>query len=201
MKSDYTAYRTASKAGVVPAQYRVAIYSTHQHDIWHMKYRKTPCFSTKGVKKNYYKVSWLLWCRGFLTLQWSVHAAHLIESCVPLTADDLWQNSYISRPKWKVTDVTSSVGLWKKPKASKTTNHCRHLPGSGFSVPRLSFDPQTLCRSHYHRRPQACSSGHQTVIKMEQKMTENDGQCWELSIDREWLWVFCFLFFYFYLFY
>lgn len=34
-----------------------------------------------------------------LTLQWSVHAAHLIETSVPFTADDLLQNSYIFRNK------------------------------------------------------------------------------------------------------
>lgn len=32
----------------------------------------------------------LLLSRTFLTLQWCVHAAHLIKARVPLTADDLW---------------------------------------------------------------------------------------------------------------
>lgn len=59
----------------------------------------------------------------------------------------------------------------------KTTNHCRHLPEFGLCVPRLSFDPQTLCQSRSHHRPQACSSGHQTGTKL-----------WE--IDREWWQVF-----------
>lgn len=52
-------------------------------------------------------------------------------------------------------------------KGTKATVHWRHLPRFGRSVLHLSFDPQTLCQSHYHHRPPACSFGHQTVNKME----------------------------------
>lgn len=72
---------------------------------------------------------------------------------------------------------------------TKTTSNCRNLPGFGHSVSHLSFGPQTLCLFHYHRRPLACSFGHQTVIKEKDKYTDNNdnkNNSWSVT-ETEWV--------------
>lgn len=77
------AHRTASKAGVVPAQHRVASYSAQKTISPSLKHKNRPKMA--GFSKNQRPMVLRL-----LTLQRSVHAADLIEASVPFAADDLW---------------------------------------------------------------------------------------------------------------
>lgn len=77
------AHRTASKAGVVPAQHRVASYSAQKTISPSLKHKNRPKMA--GFSKSQRPMVLRL-----LTLQRSVHAADLIEASVPFAADDLW---------------------------------------------------------------------------------------------------------------
>lgn len=140
------AYRTASKAGVVPAQHGVAACRARQQ----ISKQKPSVFPHKRRRDT-----------SPLTLQRRVHAAHLVETCIPFAADDLRQDSDIFGTGHNMTD-----SFYLDPRTSargpQATNHRRHLPESGHSGPRPSVGPQTWCQSRSHHRPPACSSGHQT---------------------------------------
>jgi len=89
-----------------------------------------------------------------LTLQWSVHAAHLIEACVPLTADDLWQNSNISTATRNVRHIL--LQTWSKPKAQKQQMSAATNQGLAF----LSPLPPPV---HKHRVDLIAIAGHKLV--------------------------------------
>ena len=109
-----------------------------------------------------------MWSWRLPTFQGSVHAANLIEACVPLTTDDLNNDNKKKKEKEKVI-MTEYIYIYRLNSHSATETGGRILPECCRTAFHLPCGRQTWCLSHCHRRPPACSSGRWTGEHNSQK--------------------------------